>query len=55
MQLAGLGIGSLLRRAVELEPSVTSHWLRALPDRAEKHCSGLCLRCAADARHRAGN
>ncbi len=49
-QLAGLGIGSLLRRAVELEPSVTSHRLRALPDGADKHCGGFGLRCAADAR-----
>jgi hypothetical protein len=30
--LAGLGNGSLLRRAVELAPSLTSHLLRALPD-----------------------
>jgi hypothetical protein len=54
-ELAGLGIGSLLRRVVEHAPSVTSHWLRALPDGAERHGSGLCLRCAADSRNRAGN
>ena len=50
-ELAGLGNGSLLRRAVELAPSLTSHWLRALPDRADRHGSGFCLRGAADARH----
>ncbi len=49
-ELAGLGNGLLLRRAVELAPSVTSHWLRALPDGPDKHCSGVCLRGAADAR-----
>ncbi len=50
-ELAGLGNGSLLRRAFELAPSLTSHWLRALPDRADRHGSGFCLRGAADARH----
>jgi len=50
-ELAGLGNDSLLRRAIELAPSLTSHWLRALPDGPEKHCSGFCIRGAADARH----
>ncbi len=54
-ELAGLGNGSLLRRAVELAPGLTSHLLRALPDGADKHCSGSCLRCAADAWHCAGD
>jgi hypothetical protein len=54
-ELAGLGYGFLLRRAVELAPSANSHWLPALPDGADKHCSDLCLRCAADALHRAGD
>ena len=50
-EIAGLGNGSLLRRAFELAPSVTNHWLRALPDGPDKHCSGFCIRGAADARH----
>jgi hypothetical protein len=54
-ELAGLGNGSLLRRAAELAPSVSSHWLRALPDGADKHCSGFCLRGAADARDCSGD
>jgi hypothetical protein len=50
-ELAGLDNGSLLRRAVELAPSLTSHWLRGLPVGAEEHRGGLGFRCAADARH----
>jgi hypothetical protein len=50
-ELAGLGNGSLLRRAFELAPSSTSRWLRALPDRADRHGIGFCLCGAADARH----
>ncbi len=54
-ELAGLGNGLLLRRADELAQSLTSQWLRALPDGADKHCSGVCLRGAADARHCSGD
>jgi hypothetical protein len=50
-ELAGLDNGFLLRLAVELAPSLASHWLLGLPDGAEEHRSGLGYRCAADARH----
>ena len=41
LELAGVGNGSLLRRAVELAPSLASHWLRGPPDGAEEHRGGL--------------